>query len=226
MCLWNRPSRIDVIIDMLDGQDCTDGVSLHLWNNQRGDHAHYIRAIDAARARLGAGAVQRIELVRSPYNAGSIGRFFLARQIAAGREEAPIIVLDDDEDVQPDFVSRALSAYDPSAIAAWWAWNVRDYYWDRDATPPGGTANYIGPGGSVMSDRLFLDAGFFTDIPETFRWLDDIWLSYRAAEYGLRLTKLDVDVSFVMEETNQYHFQADLKPSFWHLMQTGQATER
>lgn len=220
MCLWNRPIRIDEVIDLIDAQRDTAGISLHLWNNQRADHEHYTAAIATAGSRLGQGALQRIELVRSPYNTGSIGRFFLARQLAGIRDEAPIIVLDDDENVDRDFVARAVASYDPSAIAAWWAWNVRDYYWDRDRTPPGGEANYIGPGGSIMSDRLFLDDTFFTDIPERFRWLDDIWLSHRARAAGLRLTALDVDVTFVMEEQNQYRDQADLKPDFWHFTQT------
>lgn len=215
MCLWNRPSRIDAVIELLDRQDHSAGVTLHLWNNRRSDHEIYRAALQRARER-GHGALRRIELVRSPYNTGSIGRFFLARRLARGRQEAPVIVLDDDQDVRPDFVSRAISAYDPAAISAWWAWNVREYYWDREATPPGGTANYIGPGGSVMSDRLFLDAGFFTEIPEQFRMLDDIWLSHRARLAGLELRKLDVEIDFVLQETNQYHEQSDLKPGFWH----------
>jgi hypothetical protein len=218
MCLWNRPGRIDEVIDLLDAQSGTAGVNLHLWNNQANDHDHYRRAIAAAVSRLGQGALQRIELTRSPYNTGSIGRFFIARSLARGRAEAPVIVLDDDQDIRPDFVARALDAYDPDVVAAWWAWNVREYYWDRDAAPAGAEANYVGPGGSIMSDRLFLDETFFTAIPERFRWLDDIWLSHRARAAGLRLIKLDVEIDFVLEETNQYRGQADLKPEFWSVL--------
>lgn len=215
MCLWNRPSRADVVLDMLDAQKFPDGINLYLWNNNRADHAHYKRALREFR---GSGALRRVTLARSPYNLGSIGRFYWARKLASQRPNLPVIVLDDDQDVTPDFVSIAMREFDQGAITAWWAWTVHSTYHDRVKAGRGDNIDHIGPGGSVMSAGIFTDARFFTDIPEQFRMLDDVWLTNFAVKSGYRLAKLPVEIDFVMNETNQYHGQIDMKTEFYNYL--------
>lgn len=191
---------------------------VYLWNNARHDHQIYTSALEGALAELGSGAVRRIELVRSPYNTGSIGRFYWARWLERRRPAAPIIVIDDDQDFGDDFVSTALEHYRPDAITAWWAFRITGSYWEREHAKPGDQIDHVGPGGSIMSSSLFSDRRFFTGIPEEFRFLDDIWLAHFARQRGMVLAKLPVDITFVMEEQNQYHGQSDLKPRFYDVL--------
>ena len=213
MCLWNRPSRLADVLRMLDEQEgVPQGVELMLWNNNKLDHEHYREVLRAASAR---GALRSVQLVRTPYNMGSIARFFLARRVAAGRGAVPVIVIDDDEDFEPDFVATALAHHDPHSIHAFWAFTVGDTYYYRIASEPGGAVDHIGPGGSVMSADIFLDDGFFTRIPEQYRMLDDLWLTWWAKQHGISLAKLPVEIAFVMDETNQYHGQTSMKEEFF-----------
>ena len=126
-----------------------------------------------------------------------------------------LIVLDDDQNVQPDFVSTLMAAFDPKRISAWWAWEVVGGYHDRKPAVVGGRVDHIGPGASVMSVDIFADSKFFTDIPDRFRMLDDLWLTNWAHRHGLALHKLDIPVEFVMDETNQYHTQIGAKSEFF-----------
>ncbi|MEQ1734872.1 MAG: hypothetical protein ABL886_00410 [Rhodoglobus sp.] len=212
MCLWNRPSRITPILTMLDGQDYPGGVELFLWNNNRREHQPYV---DAIREFEATGAVRAVHLARSPHNLGSIGRFVWARQIGRSRPGSAVIVLDDDQDVQPDFVTTLMAKFDPKRIFAWWAWVVVGGYHDRKPAEVGGRVDHIGPGASVMTVDIFADRKFFTDIPDRFRMLDDLWLTSYARRHGYPLEKLDVPVEFVMDETNQYHTQIGAKAEFF-----------
>jgi hypothetical protein len=210
ICLWNRSSRITDILELLDSQDFAPGIRLYLWNNNKSEHEVYRRAIAEFTAK---GALKTVDLVKTPYNLGSIARFYWARKLSADGE--PIIVIDDDQDIAPTFVSKAIAAYRPDTISAWWAWTVGDSYWERQKAKPGEHVDHIGPGGMICSSRIFADKTFFTTIPEKYWMLDDIWLSYFATRHGYTLAKLDVDIDFVMDETNQFYSQASLKPDFY-----------
>ncbi len=221
MCLWNRPTRIGPVLRMLDAQDFPDGVRLFLWNNNRSDHDLYVDALSEFQGRTD-GTLRRIDLVKSPHNLGSIARFYWARKLSKSRPDAPIIVIDDDQDFPPSFVREAMELYDPAVVRAWWAWTVGDAYWDRLPAEQGGPVDHIGPGGMVCSSRIFADSRFFTDIPDEFRLLDDVWLTYFAKREGYSLAKLPAEIGFVMDETNQHHGQAELKARFYdYLYRTG-----
>lgn len=210
ICLWNRPSRMSDILELLDSQDFPHGVRLFLWNNNKNEHGLYRAAIAKFSAR---GALKTVDLVKTPFNLGSIARFYWARKLSV--DGGPIIVIDDDQDVAPTFVSQAIQAYRPDTVTAWWAWKIGDTYWDRQKANPGDRINHIGPGGMVCSSQIFADRDFFTKIPEKYWMLDDIWLSYFATTRGYTLAKLAVDIDFVMDETNQFYGQASLKPDFY-----------
>lgn len=212
MCLFNRPGRIREVLNTLARQRGTRGIDIYLWNNCPDDHAIYEEAI---REQDLGGALKSIQLVKSPVNLGSMSRFFFARKLAVQGFAGPVIVLDDDEVVTPWFVRKALKRYDPKAITAWWAFQVNGPYWDRKPAGRRDKVDHIGPGGSVMDSRIFLDDAFFTDIPDKYWMLDDVWITYYARQRGIQLRKLDVRISFVLEETNHYHTVVNLKDEFF-----------
>ncbi len=216
MCLWNRPERIEDVLQLLDAQDHPEGIHLRLWNNRREHQERYLSAIAEFRPK---GALRAVSIVRSPHNIGSIARFYWARKLELSSPGRPIIVLDDDQDISTGFVTSALRQYDPTAVTAWWAWRINsDDYWDRVPAQVGDPVDHIGPGGSVMSTSVFRDASFFTAVPDEYRMLDDIWLSHWAPRHGRALRKLEAEIEFVLDETNQYHGQVDLKSQFYDLL--------
>ena len=214
MCLWNRPGRILEILEMLAGQRRTKGIDLYFWNNCADDHEIYESAIRDYRL---SGALRSVHLIKSEANLGSMARFYVARKLAKEGLAGPIIVLDDDEVVTPHFVRIATKRYDPKAVTAWWAFTMGEDYWrDKKPAKKRDRVDHIGPGGSISDSHIFLDDGFFTEIPDKYWLLDDLWLSYYVRSKGIQLKKLDVTIEFVLAETNQWYSVKQLKTDFYN----------
>ncbi len=213
MCLWNRKERLEDMLRLLDAQKDVSGVRLYLWNNQRRDDDYYRDVLARFEPR---GALARVDYVTSPFNLGAMTRFYWAKKIADRRGSRPVIVVDDDEELHDDFVRIALDHYDPAAISAFWAFVITGpTYWDREFSIPGGRVDHIGPGGIVVDAALFQDTRFFTELPDKYWLLDDIWLTNFARRKGLELRKLPVEMEMVLDETNQYWGQLQLKVDFY-----------
>lgn len=215
MCLWNRPSRIIPILTMLDGQKTSRPIRLYLWNNNRADHEHYVSALESF---VPQGALAGTALAKSLVNVGSIGRFYWARPVARRNPSGYIVVLDDDQNILDDFIERAHDAGRADRVSAWWAWVVEGEYHTRRRATSADVVTHVGPGGSVVPVALVAARQFFTRIPDRFRMLDDLWLSYYARELGVSLHALPADIEFVMDETNQFHGQKDLKSEFFEYL--------
>lgn len=215
MCLWNRPERFHKVLSQLDAQDFKEGIELLLWNNKSSDHRFYLNTLADFKA---AGALRKVSVVRSPFNLGSIGRFYWARKLALSGRVGPIIVIDDDEDLGSDFISTCVRVYEPRVVSAWWAFAVGKDYFDRIPSEIGGRVDHVGPGGMVCNAELFLDPKFFEELPDKFWFLDDLWFTYFAKSSGYVLAKLPVEIEFVLPETNQHHHLGDLKREFFEIL--------
>lgn len=215
MCLWNRPGRFTEVLRQLDAQDFSDGIRLLLWNNNRGEHRFYTDALAGFEA---SGSLKSVSIVRSPFNLGSIGRFYWARKLALAGRIGPIVVIDDDENLSSDFISVCARVYEPRVVSAWWAFAVFSSYFDRTPSEIGGRVDHVGPGGMVCNAELFLDPRFFEDLPERFWFLDDLWFTYFAKTNGYALAKLPVEMEFVLPDTNQHHHLGDLKNEFFNVL--------
>jgi len=228
VALWNRPERIVDVVRMLSEQDADVDIDLYLWNNNRGDHQFYVSECTRIMAEASiSGSIRSIVLARSPINVGSIGRFYWARHLPSVSEPDDIVVvIDDDEDLERDFVSTALAHARPDRISAWWSWTVPgDDYWHRTPARLGDQVDHIGPGGAVVPRPLVAHRRFFTRLPDEYRMLDDLWLSAWARAHGVELAHLPVEISFVLDETNQFHGQASIKPEFYRALQSARARE-
>ncbi|MDR6904653.1 hypothetical protein J2X63_000339 [Agromyces sp. 3263] len=220
VCLWNRPSRIDAILDQLDRQSTGRGIRLMLWNNAPADDLHYRDRIAAFTA---GGSLRSVEYVASQDNVGGLARFFLARRAAAtGMASREFIMLDDDQDISSSFVDDLLAAGGPARIAGVWAWRyLGRSHWDRVPVEAGDPADYVGTGGCVCDVEIVADASFFTELPRRYSFLEDQWMCARARSRGWTLTKVDTPVEFVLHETNQFPALADLKNEFREYLDTG-----
>ena len=211
ICLWNRPSRIDDILTQLDGQDGTQRVRLMLWNNNDADDAYYRERIAAFTA---SGTLDSVEYVRSPRNVGGMGRFFLAKYLYKAGFRGHFITLDDDQDVTPAFLDTLLGYAAPHEFSGFWAWNYIDSHWNRTPTEPGELADYAGTGGAICDIEIVQSSDFFTELPRRYAFLEDQWLCGYAKSLGWQVRKADLDITFVLHETNQFPQLADLKDEF------------
>ena len=211
MCLWNRPERIDDILQELRRQDTPVPLRVILWNNRRSDTRRYRRAIRAAETdnRLS------IELVSSPINMGGIARFFVASKLRRAGYRGPFIMLDDDEVVPPDFVSRLLAVAGPRVITGFWSFRLDGSYWNREFIEDGERADYVGTGGSVCDIDIVENYHFFSLLPSQYAFMEDLWMSHYAQSRGWNLQKVDIDIDFVMDETNQAHNLVYRKEDFY-----------
>ncbi|MFF1633605.1 hypothetical protein [Leifsonia sp. NPDC058248] len=212
MCLWNRPQRLGEIVRMLAAQESGHPVRLVLWNNAPQHQAELERVL----ADLPLGALSSVELYASPANIGGVARFVVARWLRNAGTRGAFIMLDDDQQVGPDFVDRMLADYAPHTIAAWWAFANHGSHWRRSELEPGEDAGYAGTGGAVADLDLVSDATFF-DLPARYLMLEDQWMTYYARTNGWTVRKSAVSIEQVMaeESENQYHGLRSLKDEFY-----------
>ncbi|MFT2816927.1 glycosyltransferase family 2 protein [Leifsonia sp. A12D58] len=211
VCLWNRAARIDDILTQLDAQATDKRVRLLLWNNNAADDAYYRERIAAF---VPSGALESVEYVLSPRNVGGMGRFFLAKRLLKSGVTGHFITLDDDQDLTPAFIDTLCGYAAPREFAGFWAWNYIDSHWNRNPTAPGELADYAGTGGAICDIDIVRSSDFFTKLPRRYAFLEDQWLCGYAKSLGWTIRKADVDLTFVLHETNQFPQLADLKDEF------------
>lgn len=211
MCLWNRPDRLPQVLEMLSGLDVEQPVRLLLWNNNSADAARYAETVRGA-AR---GSLVSVDLVQSPVNIGGLARFVASRLLWNAGYRGPVLMLDDDQDVTPRFVTDLLADYHARSVVAWWAFSQHGSYWARAEIAPGSPADHAGTGGTVYDCELVSDDAFFARLPRRFAFLEDQWMSFFAHAKGWRVVKARTDIGLVSEELNQYHALKPMKDVFY-----------
>ncbi|RPE79058.1 MULTISPECIES: hypothetical protein [unclassified Frondihabitans] len=212
MCLWNRPDRLPVVLDLLARQESPRPIRFILWNNNADDAAHYLACLDGTPR----GALSSVELVNSERNIGGLARFVVARLLRNGGYRGPVIMLDDDQNIRDTFVADLLRDYRPQSVVAWWGFSQHGSYWRRAEIEPGSHADHAGTGGTVYDVDLVADDRFFLRLPRKFAFLEDQWMSFVAHRAGWRVVKGDTVIELVSEELNQYHGLRPLKDDFYH----------
>ncbi|MBK4346474.1 glycosyltransferase family 2 protein [Lacisediminihabitans changchengi] len=213
VCLWNRPERLADILGILSSQTTESTIRLVLWNNQPDHSAQYRRAIDEFTPTE---MLNSVEFVESPHNIGGMGRFLAARELVARGYTGAYIMMDDDQNFGPTFVSDLLAAATPRSVRGVWAWTNDGAYWNRtqlEAT--GQLADHIGTGGCVCDSAIVNDPEFFHSIPPRFLFMEDIWMSRYAAHSGWTLAMVESPFSFVLSERDQGHALFDRKEDFF-----------
>ena len=218
MCLWNRPGQIDEILARLDGQLGREGgesprLRVLLWNNAVADREWYE---DRIAAFAPSGAIESIELVQSPHNIRGVARFVVARWLHRQGARGSFLMLDDDELIGPHALADLLSAGGPRSIAGYWSWRANpDDYWQRERALDGEAADYVATCGCVCDLEIVADDEFFTGLSELGVFIEDAWMSRLALSRGWRLSAKDVEIEFVLHETNQYGPLILDKVAFW-----------
>lgn len=194
MCVWRRPERLAVTLDLLAGQR-RHRPRLHIWNNNQAIEAD-VRAI-TSRPRPFA-----VDLHTSRENIGGFGRFVRARELA--RSEPRVIFIDDDLEFGDDLLTTMVEEHRPRSLSAWWAFRIRnpDDYWDRLPLQPGEEADYCGTGGMICDTSVFRDPRLFR-CPERHRFIEDLWLSFHVTRLGWGKYKSAARITEVRDGDNQ-----------------------
>jgi hypothetical protein len=216
VCLWNRPERLPDILQIANEQRSDRPIRLVLWNNDITLGEQY-RAVIAAFARTEPRIT--VELFSSTTNVGGIGRFLALRELTRTGYNGPFIMIDDDQNVTPEFVQDLLAAWQPRTIAGVWAWNNDGRYWSRtQVVDDGAPAVHVGTGGSICDSQITRHDEFFTAIPPRFLFMEDMWMSQYARRNGWSLRMVDSPVTFVLSEKDQGHALFDRKEEFYAWM--------
>jgi hypothetical protein len=140
------------------------------------------------------------------------GRHVLAREIAPKYDT--IVILDDDEMFNPQFMQTAISSVEENVLKSFWAWECQEDYWVRRRLRKTQTGNYAGTGGLVAEADFWLLFEMF-DAPKKFWIIDDLWVSYAALKNGYKIKHLDVPISFTNQKNATYTKIRDLKSEFY-----------
>ena len=220
MCMWNRPERLTDVLEMIRSQECDTPLRLEIWNNNRRNHK---RLAEIVRSAPLGGALAGVRLTTSLANIGGMGRFYILKKLRRQGLRGPAVLLDDDQDVTPRFVSDLLGRYRPHSIHGVWAWSQKTSYWDRVEVADREPATYVGTGGCVIDSSLVEQPGFFSRLPDQYLFVEDLWMSFVATWLGWSLRKIDTPYEFVQEELNQHHQLTHVKDDFFAYLQTPEA---
>jgi hypothetical protein len=114
-----------------------------------------------------------------------------------------IIFIDDDQNFNENMIEVFLKNYDSNSIKSRWAWRFNsNTYTDRHKISVGGKmVNYCGTGGMVLPSWVFKKSELY-DVPEEFKFIEDLWLSY-VGDFLLNMNLISIeDNGFINQEVD------------------------
>lgn len=226
MCVFQRPHNLEQIKIRLNNQKTNpNNFQLYIWNNTKTikdqdmlDKYFYDAFFNV---KVFSGLTRE--------NHGSQARFWLPLKPGASD---PIIFFDDDQLPHTIFVDYMFNEYlkRPKSIQSWKSRRfTKESYWsESDNAKYGDLVDYVGTGGMVLEKSIFFDPRLL-DIPEKFRRVEDLWLSYIARQFynkdlvriNRRLDKLkdgqDQHKKFKLKNVKEDCFK-DLRERGWTLL--------
>jgi len=203
LVVYKRHYRLPELMTQLRKQTCQD-FRLWIWNNKPGKWVD-VRNFDK----------KRTVVINSPTeNIGSKARFELAKKTSG----SPIIFIDDDSILKPDFIEYYKEQHEKfGGICGWWAkrFDTEDYNRTIAGIPYGEEADYIGTGGMIMGRELLDLVGV---IPDWCEKAEDLWLSYKAREIGVKLISIGARCRIVHDGYDQYKGLIQYKQSAFEML--------
>ncbi len=202
VCLpvYSRPERLPEILEQLKNQTIHN-FNLNVWNNS------------GQKLDFSGWPSDRLRLVDSPQNLGSQARFYLVEKTTGN----PIVFLDDDLELQPDFLEYNYQQYlkfGGRAVIGWYSriFTTESYWRSRTASQPGLEVDYLGTGGMIINREIFDREKSLVKIPEKYCRVEDLYLCFVARmKYGLELISIDPRCRIVLDDKNQFLSLADYK---------------
>lgn len=210
-CTWMRKENFENTMACLKRQ--TEATfDIYIWNNNYSELKFFETAVE--RSNILSKKIPFIKITHSPENVGGVGRFKLACNLA--REFDKFIFIDDDQVLPQDMISRFLHAHEKKSIYSWWAWKIDgDSYWSKRERVVAKDADYCGTGGMIIDSEIFRDPEVL-EIPEKYKFMEDIWLSFFAKyKHGYKLRGIEVDIKNIQDQKNQWPKLVKQKDEFY-----------
>jgi len=153
-------------------------------------------------------------------NNGSQARFWLVKE---AKGEA-IIFIDDDENLEEDFVEYMWSEYKkhPKHLLGWFTRRFQqESYWHSIPSTYnyyGVEVDYVGTGGCIVSKKIFDDNPELYKIPKAFNKVEDLYLSYVAKREGYKLMAVEPHISIIADDKDQYRDLVNYKQIAFELL--------
>lgn len=186
---WKRISMLKETLRDLEAQTYKD-FDLYISNGNL-EHARYVdKFTNQFKNKLS------IRVSHDGNEQKSFRRLLAARKMAQEGTEI-VLFIDDDIELPPTYVEKALSQYEPKAYKSGFAWrfyeNGKNYYKYRKRRFDNKLViHYCGTGISMVDASIFLEDGLF-DVPEGALGIEDLWLSYYAQQImGWKLAYMEV----------------------------------
>lgn len=135
-------------------------------------------------------------------NQGSAARFKMVKQVKGN----PVLFIDDDESLEPDFIEYMMSVYDPNKVIGWFTRIFPfETYWNSIPYSPVGTeVDYVGTGGMILDRRIFDEESILQKLPDEFKKVEDLYLSFLARERGLKLEACEPHIKIEVDGKDQF----------------------
>lgn len=217
-CTWARKENFAATLDSLARQTWK-GFKVYIWNNnilEKDFFDKHVALYDVVSILRPIKSYEclNIKIIHSESNIGGVGRFKLACDLAY--EFDKLIFVDDDQTLPPDMISRFLNAHEQKSIYSWWAWKIDgDSYWSKRERVVAKDADYCGTGGMIIDSDIFRDPEVL-EIPEQYKFMEDIWLSFFAKyKHGYKLRGIEIDIKNIEDQKNQWPNLVKQKDEFY-----------
>ncbi len=204
LAVYQRRERLPILISQLLKQTNQD-FNLNIWNNS------------GKELNTGDFPKERLMVIYSDYNVGSIGRFRLVPYTNA----KCIIFIDDDLYLEPDFIEYMYKCWkeSPDDIQGWFTRVFKDSYWNSIPYSEADTeVDYVGTGGMVLSREIFEKEPSLQNPPEEFIKVEDLYLSYIAWKNGIKRYAIEPRCHIESDGKDQYKGLIDYKNIALELM--------
>lgn len=189
MCTWKRIKRLPITIEQLEKQTYKD-FTFCVWNNNP--------EIKSEVDRITGTSSLNTEVHHNPENIGGVGRFHYAKQ-----KDGIIIFIDDDQEFDENMVEYMVNAYKPKHILSWYGWKIKGGYWKREQVFSG-DCDYAGTCGMVVDSAVFKDPRLLSELPEKYKFVEDLWLCYFAKyEHGYKVQACTPPIRAIGDNKNQ-----------------------
>jgi hypothetical protein len=206
MCTWKRINKLQKTINLLKNQTYKN-FDFYIWNNNNNIKNIIDKIIIEEKKNI------NIDVKHSQLNVGGFGRFLFAKEIHDKYKS--IIFIDDDQIFNKEMVDVFIKSYKPKTICSWYSFKLKNNYWDRFRVGDKVEADYCGTGGMIVDSDLF-SHDLIYEIPEKYKFVEDLWLSFIAKEiYGWKLYGLDVNIKIEVDGKDQYSKLRNLKNEFY-----------
>lgn len=201
--------RIDVLpqlVRQLKNQTNQDFI-LNIWNNS--NKRLTIDDLDFP--------ANRLEIYNSDYNVGSIGRFLLVPHTKG----KCIIFIDDDLDLQPDFVEYMYNKWleNTEDIQGWFTRIFLGSYWNSiPYNKEDEEVDYVGTGGMVLSRDIFDNNPCLLNPPPEYIKVEDLYLSFIAYKNGIKRYALEPHCKILVDGHDQFRSLISYKDTALKLM--------